>query len=152
METLAMNNLWKYIQSLPLTVQDRQWLAGKLLDEKLPMPKSENKKQFQERLDMLGNLQENWDDEGALPIEKGVLDNVKNLIAALDDDLLDDWELFPAINSTLTFQHVSLDAILSIGVDDYSYVYSVNEVIVDSVENAPFSISSVANIFVKLKR
>ncbi len=32
MTTVALNNLWTYIQGLSLKQRDREWLAGKLLE------------------------------------------------------------------------------------------------------------------------
>ena len=32
MTTIALNNLWTYIQGLSLKQKDREWLAGKLLE------------------------------------------------------------------------------------------------------------------------
>ena len=34
MTTIALNNLWTYIQGLSLKQKDREWLAGKLLEPK----------------------------------------------------------------------------------------------------------------------
>ena len=33
MTALALNNLWTYIESLSLKRKDREWLAGKLLEQ-----------------------------------------------------------------------------------------------------------------------
>ena len=33
MTALALNNLWTYIESLSLKKKDREWLAGKLLEQ-----------------------------------------------------------------------------------------------------------------------
>ena len=32
MTTLALNNLWNYLQGLSLSQSDREWLAGKLIE------------------------------------------------------------------------------------------------------------------------
>ncbi|MBR1411066.1 MAG: hypothetical protein IJ580_08215 [Prevotella sp.] len=32
MTTIALNNLWSYIQGMSLKKKDREWLAGKLLE------------------------------------------------------------------------------------------------------------------------
>jgi hypothetical protein len=32
MTTIALNNLWSYLQGLPLSQKDRKWLAGKLVE------------------------------------------------------------------------------------------------------------------------
>ena len=34
MTTLALNNLWTYLQGLPLSQKDRKWLADKLIMSK----------------------------------------------------------------------------------------------------------------------
>ena len=33
MKTAALNNLWTYIQTLSLTKKNREWLAGKLIED-----------------------------------------------------------------------------------------------------------------------
>ena len=35
MTTVALNNLWNYLQGLALTKKDRDWLAGKLQEPKI---------------------------------------------------------------------------------------------------------------------
>ena len=35
MTTIALNNLWRYLQGLALTEKDRKWLAGKLQEPSL---------------------------------------------------------------------------------------------------------------------
>lgn len=39
METVALNDLWQYIQTLHLTSQNRQWLVDKLLSNNGQQPK-----------------------------------------------------------------------------------------------------------------
>ena len=77
-----------------------------------------------ERLKALSELHEDWDDEGALPICPLVLQHTKSLIDAANDMDLAHWNLFPAINGTLTFLHENKDAMLSIGEDDFSFVFA----------------------------
>jgi len=36
MTTFALNNLWRYLQGLSLTQEDRRWLAAKLQEPALP--------------------------------------------------------------------------------------------------------------------
>ena len=35
MSTIALNNLWNYIQSLALSNSNKDWLAGKLIESKV---------------------------------------------------------------------------------------------------------------------
>mgnify|MGYP006928621041 FL=1 len=65
--------------------------------------------------------------------------------AANDIDLAH-WNLFPAINGTLTFQHENKDAMLSIGEDDISFVFASDGRIVKAIDNAPFSIAEILEL------
>lgn len=99
-----------------------------------------------ERLKALSELHEDWDDEGALPICPLVLQHTKSLIDAANDMDLAHWNLFPAINGTLTFQHENKDAMLSIGEDDFSFVFASDGRIVKAIDNAPFSIAEILEL------
>lgn len=99
-----------------------------------------------ERLKALSELHEDWDDEGALPICPLVLQHTKSLIDAANDMDLAHWNLFPAINGTLTFLHENKDAMLSIGEDDFSFVFASEGRIVKAIDNAPFSIAEILEL------
>lgn len=59
MTTLALNNLWTYLQGLSLSQNDREWLANKLI---LPVEKSESS---DERLKtFLSNISGEWEGDG----------------------------------------------------------------------------------------
>lgn len=59
MTTLALNNLWAYLQGLSLSQNDREWLANKLI---LPVEKSESS---DERLKtFLSNISGEWEGDG----------------------------------------------------------------------------------------
>lgn len=59
MTTLALNNLWTYLQGLSLSQSDREWLANKLF---LPDEKSESS---DERLKaFLSNISGEWEGDG----------------------------------------------------------------------------------------
>ena len=145
METAALNNLWRYIETLPLTSQNRQWLVDKLLSGERPTNEI-NRGMLLERLKALSELPEDWDDEGALPICPLVLQHTKSLIDAANDIDFAYWNLFPAINGTLTFQHENKDAMLSIGEDDFSFVFASDGRIVKAIDNAPFSITEILEL------
>ena len=46
MTTLALNNLWTYIQGLSLAKKDREWLASKLIEPKADDPKTAKQKAY----------------------------------------------------------------------------------------------------------
>ena len=150
MEAMALNNLWQYIQGLPLTSQNKEWLAGKLLSVQ-DANAHINYEQLHERLEQLSALEDGWDDEGAKAICGETLNNVRQVLENTPDADLEHWLMFPAVNGTVTFQHESLDALLSIGDSSYSFVFSINEKIVKLVDCAPFSLANVVDIFEYMK-
>lgn len=46
MTSIALNNLWSYIQGMSLKKQDREWLAGKLLEPTADDAKTAQQKAF----------------------------------------------------------------------------------------------------------
>lgn len=46
MTTVALNNLWTYIEGLSLKRKDREWLAGKLLEPKAGDAKTAKQKAY----------------------------------------------------------------------------------------------------------
>jgi len=46
MTAIALNNLWSYIQGMSLKKQDREWLAGKLLEPTADDAKTAQQKAF----------------------------------------------------------------------------------------------------------
>ncbi len=82
---------------------------------------SENLAKAYARLDYLATLEKDWDGEGALPISRQVLNNVKNTLLISEDNDWKDWMIGPDTNATLGLQSKKTDACMSIGADDYSY-------------------------------
>ena len=76
------------------------------------------------RINELAALQNNWDDDGALPIEKKVIKNVKQLLEQCEDSDLREWVIFPDVNGTILLENKSGDASISIGNTEFSYVSS----------------------------
>lgn len=78
------------------------------------------------RLDHLAELEKDWDGEGALPISRKVLDNVKRVLLISEDEDWKNWMIGPDTNATLGLQSKITDACISIGSDDFSYYAQVN--------------------------
>ena len=74
------------------------------------------------RVNELAALQNDWDDNGALPIEKKVVKNVKQLLEQCEEADLREWVIFPDINGTILLENKSGDASISIGNTEFSYV------------------------------
>lgn len=119
-----LKNLRRVIKSLhgvdDVTVPRKKKEAqGALMD-------STQKKQLA-RLDKLAKLKQNWDDEGAFPIEADVLANLRSLIMADGAQMLKDWVLFPATNGTIQLKAKRKRAVISVGNNDYSYFFHGND-------------------------
>ncbi|MCR5455811.1 MAG: hypothetical protein K6F33_12560 [Bacteroidales bacterium] len=72
------------------------------------------------RLDELSKLQNNWDDDGALPMEPEVVKNVKKMIEKSKNGDLNEWTIFPDINGTILLENQK-DTVISIGNTEFSY-------------------------------
>jgi hypothetical protein len=72
-------------------------------------------------LDHLAALDQDWDGNGAPPISRRVLNNVKSVLAISDDVDWKEWMIGPDTNATLGLQSKSTMACISIGAEDYSY-------------------------------
>jgi hypothetical protein len=73
------------------------------------------------RLDHLAELEEDWDGEGALPISRQVLNNIKSVLLISGDEDWKEWMIGPEPNATLGLQSKATDACISIGAEEYSY-------------------------------
>ena len=73
------------------------------------------------RVDHLATLTKDWDGEGALPISRQVLNNIKSVLLISEDEDWKGWMIGPEPNATLGLQSKTTDACISIGADEYSY-------------------------------
>lgn len=77
----------------------------------------------QDRLNELANLKQDWDDDGASPIEPQVVANMRQILELSPESALSSWVLFPDINGTLLIKIKSQQASISIGTSEFSYAY-----------------------------
>lgn len=73
------------------------------------------------RLDHLAALEKDWDGEGALPISRKVLSNLKSVLLISEDEDWKEWMIGPETNGSLGLQSKATDACISIGSEEYSY-------------------------------
>ncbi|MCF0186283.1 MAG: hypothetical protein HUJ98_07340 [Bacteroidaceae bacterium] len=88
---------------------------------------SHKKISFQNRIEELSHLGDNWDCRGAVPMEETTLNNVKSVAEMLTGGMLDYWDLFPDVNGTvlLTTKDGQI-ASISIGNEEFSYAAVIN--------------------------
>ena len=77
-------------------------------------------------LDDLAMLEKNWDGEGALPISRKVLNNVKSVLLISNDEDWKEWMIGPDTNATIGLQSKATGACVSIGDEEYSYYADVD--------------------------
>lgn len=63
MTSFALNNLWNYLQGLPLSQSDRKWLADKLVMSKEATPKLTAEERKAKFLEMAGIWSEDAEGE-----------------------------------------------------------------------------------------
>ncbi len=79
---------------------------------------------YTELLECLSDFQDyeqGWDGEDALPLDKTVVRNFKEVLQKSNDNDLKGWVIFPERNGTLFMQNEQLDAGINIGNKDFSY-------------------------------
>ena len=70
---------------------------------------------------LLATLERDWDGEGALPISKTVINNLKRVLTISDDEDWKYWLISPAPNGSLGLQSKRHTASISIGDEVFSY-------------------------------
>ncbi len=106
------------------TLQGVDWVTVPKTETRIHKPRltAVQKRQLA-RLDELERLECDWDDEGAPPMEPKATANVRSLIMTKGGALLSDWVIFPALNGTYQLQAKHREAVISVGNEDYSYVF-----------------------------
>ena len=98
-----------------------QLLRGLTLLKSASQARSKEYTQLLESLSDFQDYERGWDGEDALPLDKTVIRNFKNVLRKSDDRYLRGWLLFPERNGTLFLQNDLYDAGINIGVKDFSY-------------------------------
>lgn len=86
-------------------------------------------REYTEMLESLSDFQDyerGWDGEDALPLDKKVVRNFKDILQRSEDQYLKGWVIFPERNGTLFMQNELKDAGINIGCNDYSYYINKN--------------------------
>ena len=100
---------------------------------------------YTEMLERLSDYQEferGWDGDDALPLNKQVVKNFKNLLQKCRESELKGWTIFPAANGTLLLQNKERKSGINIGSNGYSY-YAIIGREVKGENNLKFSPKSV---------
>lgn len=105
------------LHSMPITPEVKERVARRLTLEVT----SKNLSNAFARLDHLATLEKNWDGEGALPISRKVINNIKTVLAISDDSDWAEWMMSPDTNATLGLQSLPHTTLISVGANEFSY-------------------------------
>ncbi len=111
-----------YLHTIRITPEDKQKVVHRLLEE----ISGKNLSRIYSRLDYLSSLKEDWDGEGALPVSKRVIDNLKSVLLISFDEDWKDWLLGADSNATLGLQSDKTNACISLGAKEFSYYARIN--------------------------
>lgn len=81
-------------------------------------------REYTELLESLSDFQDyeqGWDGDDALPLDKAVVRNFKEVLQKSEDRYLKGWVIYPERNGTLFLQNEQHDAGINIGCKDFSY-------------------------------
>ena len=80
---------------------------------------NENIIKLKKRLQQIESLEQGWDGEEAMPVDRGIAEFTHDFLKRCKPSYLTDWSLFPNVNGTLLFQKEN--AGISIGKEEFSY-------------------------------
>ncbi|MBQ7510794.1 MAG: hypothetical protein IJT53_07820 [Prevotella sp.] len=98
-----------------------------------------------ERLEEMRQLEYDWDDEGAPPINEEIIGTVAALVDEEGGRNMEHWIIFPDTNGTLMLEAKHQDATISIGKKEFSYVFHSQEHD-ESASHLPLSIDTLMQI------
>ena len=101
---------------------------------------NENLERLTRKLQQIETLENGWDGEDALPVNKDILEFMRQLFNRCKPSDLADWMLFPNVNGTLLLQKEN--AGISIGKNEYTF-FAETENEDMGEDNVPLSIDAV---------
>ena len=115
--TTSYNDVMNYLHSIRLSREDKERVGRRLVVEVTEPALAD----AYDQIDHLSTLPQNWDGEGALPISKRVLDNLRQVLMVSDNADWEHWAISPDSTATVGLQSTTSRAFLSLGSREYSY-------------------------------
>ena len=115
-----------------------------LTKESVAQPRSQKYQEMLRRLSDFQEYEEGWDDADALPLNRSVVKNFKEVLEQSTDNVLEGWTIFPAANGTLLLEYKPIEGGINIGKDDFSY-YCLKNGNVEGKNKQPFTPTAIIN-------
>ena len=106
-------------------------------------------------LEQLSDFQEyeaGWDGFSALPLNKTVVKNFKNVLAKASDDVLAGWYLSPETNGTLLISRADENAGINLGTHEFSYFIIADSGEVNGENHVKYSTRNILATLNNLKQ
>ena len=134
-------DVMEYLHSIRISREDKQKVADRISVElKEPALSA-----AYDRLEHLGQLQNNWDGDGAKKVSYDALRNLRRVLLISDNDDWKFWMISPAPNGSLGLQSKLHTASISVGDSEFSF-YSENSEGEDWDDNIKFTPSGFLEI------
>ena len=92
------------------------------------------------------NYQDNWDGEGAKPINDKVYHNALSVIKKCKPQSLAKWEISLNNNGSLYFSGINNDAMINLGNYTFSYYVKINGTKLSSSNSEKFTAKALINV------
>jgi uncharacterized protein YdgA (DUF945 family) len=106
-----------YLYSIPITPEVKETVGRRLVQEVTEPALS---KAF-EQIDEIAKLRNGWAGKGSYAISPAVLKNLKRVLLISDNADWTEWTISPDVNATVGLQSKSTQALMSLGVKEFSY-------------------------------
>ncbi len=106
-----------YLHTIRLSPEDKRRVAHRLAVE---VDGPALAKTF-ERIDELSMLSAGWAGEDSMALDPYVISNIRRVLLISDNNDWENWAISPNLNATLNFQSLKTDAVISLGIKEFSY-------------------------------
>lgn len=106
-----------YLYSIPITPEVKETVGRRLVQEATEPALAKTFAQ----IDEIAKLRNGWAGKGSYAISPAVLKNLKQVLLISDNADWAEWTISPDANSTIGLQSKTTQALMSLGVKEFSY-------------------------------
>lgn len=134
-------DVMNYLYSMPLTPEVKDAVGRRLVQEVTEPALAEVFAQ----IDKISKLRKGWAGKGSFAVSPIVVRNLKQVLLISDNDDWVGWNISPDVNATIGLQSKSGQALMSLGVREFSY-YSDKDGVERGESHVPFSAETFLRI------
>ena len=134
-----------YLYSMPLTPEVKENVGRRLVQEVTEPALAEAFAQ----IDRMSKLRKGWAGTGSYAVSPTVLKNLKQVLLISGNDDWTEWVISPDVNATVGLQSKSGQALMSLGVSEFSY-FTDKDGGEKGESHVPFTAEAFLNIMRKI--